>query len=202
MSSMAAWQNDISTQLVASCCAFCGRKLKDASSLKAGVGADCAEMYGVLRDMPSDERAEANKLIYEIACFQTSVETAARLERLRELGLDDAVERISARLAKIVKVRIERLDGVFAIHVDKELLEPVFSEYLGMMRTIPGRRFDPATKANTVPAFRGSIDHAKMALSSLFAGQVIETPRGITVIPELHELHTMFASRYDGAEAA
>jgi hypothetical protein len=199
---MSSWQTHITTKLVATNCAFCGRKLRDAPSLKAGAGADCAAQYGAIRDMNATERDEANKLIYEIACFQTSVETASRLARLRELGLGAAVERISERLAKIVKVRIERREGAFAIHVDKELLEPVFSEYVGMMRTVHGRTFEGATKANIVPAVRESIDQAKMALSTLFAGQVIETPRGISVIPTLDELYAMFDARYASAEAA
>jgi hypothetical protein len=199
---MAAWQNDLSTKLVATNCAFCGRKLRDAPSLKAGAGADCAAQYGTARDMPAGDRDEANKLIYAIAVFQTSVETAARLDRLRELGLGAAVERISERLAKIVKVRIERLDGIFAIHVDKELLEPVFQDYLVMMRNVTGRRFDQTSKANTVPAWQESIDQAKLVLSTLFPGQVIETPRGVSVIPELAELYATFDSRAHAAEAA
>lgn len=152
--------------------------------------------------MGAIERDEANRLIYEIAVFQTSIETAARLKRLRELGLGAAVERISARLAKIVKVRIEPRDGAFAVHVDKELLEPVFSEYVGMMRLVHGRRFEGETKANIVPAVRESIDQAKLALSTLFAGQIIETPRGISVIPTLDELYAMFDARYAASEAA
>ena len=198
---MTAWQHDLSTKLVATNCAFCGRKLRDAPSLKAGVGADCAAQYGADRGMPASEREEANKIIYEIAIFQTSVQTAARLKRLRELGLGSAVERISARLAKIVKVRIERRDGVFAIYVDKEMLEPVFSEYVGMMRHVEGRRFESETKANVIPAWRASIDQTKMVLSTLFAGQIIETPRGISVIPTLDELYATFDARHH-AEAA
>lgn len=197
-----SWQTDLTTKIVATNCAFCGRKLRDAPSLKAGVGPECAAQYGTIRDMNASDRDEANKLIYEIAYFQTSVETAARLARLRELGLGAAVERISERLAKIVKVRVERHNGAFAVTVDKELLEPVFSEYVGMMRAVEGRWFEPATKANMIPAVRWSIYQAKMALSALFAGQVIETPRGISVIPTLDELHAAFDARYSLSEAA
>jgi len=41
-----SYENAPSTVLLASCCAICGRALRDAVSVEAGIGPDCREKYG------------------------------------------------------------------------------------------------------------------------------------------------------------
>jgi len=105
------------TKMVATHCCCCGRALVDAESVETGIGPVCREKYGFVGVSVSPEaRAEANKLVYQIACAPT--ESAALILRLRELGFQKLADRI-ADCAKTA-CEAELVNGEIRLYTTKD----------------------------------------------------------------------------------
>lgn len=113
-------------RLVATHCACCGRKLKDAASVEAGVGPECREThgYGVRQGTPDwaaygalvagtaheanadnvicDARAVANDLVLRLACAPEAPEASAYVLAVQALGFARLAKRLVRRLGGVV----------------------------------------------------------------------------------------------------
>jgi hypothetical protein len=162
------------TKMLATHCAACGRPLVDSASVEAGMGPDCRAKYGA-PELDDATRAEANKLVYQIALDQTGPTVATALIQLRQLGCHTLADRITKRLASAYAAVITA-DGT-------ELLVKTRYEE-GLVRAIariPGRRWDKDNKANRIPANQRPALWG--ALQSHLAGCRGLGPRGEFIIP-------------------
>lgn len=131
------------TRMLATHCAACARPLVDAKSVETGMGPDCRKRHGFNLAVSEDARAEANKLVHDIAVRQTGAGIAESCARLRTLGFEALATRIEERA---VRVRIE-VEGSLLL-----VTTPYSEEAVNGIRSVPGRRWDGLRKVNTVPA--------------------------------------------------
>lgn len=96
-----SYENLKSTKLLARRCCVCSRPLRDAETAELGIGRDCAEKHGFNLNVDPKARAEANKLIFEIADKQTGVDVVEAVRQLRNLGFTVLAQRIATRLFEI-----------------------------------------------------------------------------------------------------
>lgn len=155
------------TVLVATNCAVCARPLVDAVSVETGMGPDCRKKHGFNIEAAPETRAEANKLVYQIALNQGGVEVLKAAVRLRELGF-----------SKLAAVLIERKAEV-TITEDAEgvvVESPYVEEAVAAFRSIPGRKWDKEAKANRFPT--GSKAALLKVLVTFYAGRTAMGPKG------------------------
>jgi hypothetical protein len=164
------YENAISTQLLDVQCALCGKGLRDAPSIEAGIGPDCAADNGVPHGLPHNVRDEANKLIHRIAINQTGIDVREMIERLHELGCTAAAERITQRLdgkaKKLPPVRVE-----FTPTDDLLLFSPYNAGAVSALRGVPGRRWDREFKVNKFPATKEVFDALCAVLLEHYEGK-------------------------------
>jgi uncharacterized Zn finger protein (UPF0148 family) len=86
------------TKLLATHCAVCSRPLVDAKSVETGIGPICAAKHGMNQSCDPEARAEANKLVYQIARYQTGPKAEEAALRLRELGFEVLSKKVMKRL--------------------------------------------------------------------------------------------------------
>ena len=173
------------TKLLATRCACCDRALVDATSVEIGMGPVCRKKhgYGDLDGFAPEARAEANKLIYQIAAHRDGAVTVDACKRLAELGAVRVVEAIMDRLAK---VRIAATDGGHPHGVDRVAVRvvghvPDFNSLIADFRAIPGRRWDADAKVNTFPV--GQKVALFVVLKKHFPGAAGVGPLGPFVLP-------------------
>jgi len=168
------------TALVATHCCLCGRPLVDAESVERGIGPVCADKYGA-EVGPSENRATANRLIWEIAAKPAANDVPAKVSALRVLGYGRVADRIAERLVPdmgTIRVAYENDRLV----IDPEgLSDDAFGALLAVLRSIPGRRWERDRKVNTVPVSQ------KRALwdalrAKVPAGVAIESEKGKVVL--------------------
>ena len=177
-------------ELVATTCCVCGRPLLDAPSVKAGIGPICADKTGYVRkSMPEAERAEVNRLVYEIAALGRNARAVDRLPRLRALGFHDIVRRVEERLESLVEIRTGRVEGVVPARVWVEFpkLEPhAFDSVLLDLRCMPGRQWvrdaSGKTGRNTFVRTRESSNAWRALLAKHFPGRVVSGLKGLYVV--------------------
>ena len=101
------YTNAPATALVATHCALCGRALLDAASVESGMGPTCRAR--VLRDAPTEHRAEVNALVARIAANTSAADVAALVAQVAAHGYAALAERLTERLAegRAVTVRAE-----------------------------------------------------------------------------------------------
>lgn len=140
-----SYENAPATKMLATECAICSRPLLDAKSVEIGIGPTCREKYGYneLDGLSEEARQEANKLIHQIACDQGGAAVIPSLHRLMELGCKQVVRAIVERIA-LVKIAIDT-DGRYGVKA------PYSEEAVGILRGVPGRRWDKERKINTFP---------------------------------------------------
>lgn len=95
------YEDSPQAKLLATQCAKCGRPLVDAASVQSGLGPECRRKYGVSPTCSDEQREEANKLIYLVACQQTGIDVAKAAQRLRQLGFDKLAEVVEERVADV-----------------------------------------------------------------------------------------------------
>ncbi len=162
------------TKMLATHCAACGRPLVDSASVEAGMGPDCRAKYGA-PELDDATRAEANKLVYQIAIDQTGPEVAKALLQLRQIGCDKLADRITKRLASAYAVVITADGAELAVKTryDEGLVRSI--------ARIPGRRWDKEAKLNRIPSSqKGALWGA---LQSHLSGCRGLGPRGEFIIP-------------------
>lgn len=160
--------NARAVKLVATNCAICARPLRDSVSVEAGIGPECRRKYGYNLKVAEKVRAEANRLVHEVAIRQSGPEVLAAAARLRTLGFDKLAEAISRPRADIVIT--QDAEGVF-------LNAPYSEAATAAFRSIPGRRWIGEEKVNRFPlsAKRRLLD----VLRTYYPGQWVAGPRGV-----------------------
>jgi len=162
------YEQAASTQLLATNCAACGRPLRDAESVEAGMGPDCREKLGLdaAGAPPSWSRAEAllRAAGHELppgwgedahrAC-NALVHRAAIAQRTAPLALAGAIgalgyERLGARLAE--RLREEALVVVELEGAELLVRAPYSERFLVEVRRVRGARWDRDAKVRRVPA--------------------------------------------------
>ncbi len=170
--SIAGYETAPATKLLATHCAVCARPLVDAESVESGIGPICAEKHGGRIACDPAVRAEANKLIYEIARYQKGPEVDAAVKRLHELGFDILAKRISKRLAKRVFANPTIVDTgkfyVFTFRYSPQLVEAI--------KRVPGKSWAKDLGGWVIP-YRSKREFFEF-LKRNFAGQVIDGPKG------------------------
>jgi hypothetical protein len=167
------YTNAPATALVATHCALCGRALLDAASVESGMGPTCRAR--VLRDAPTEHRAEVNALVARIAANTSAADVAALVAQVAAHGYAALAERLTERLAEGRAVTV-RAEG------DGYAVTAPFSETFGaaLRECAPSRRWDRDAKVWRVPATakRG----LWTALVRAFPGAPLITDRGVSVV--------------------
>lgn len=165
------YENAPATKMLAARCAVCARPLLDAVSVESGLGPDCRRKYGFNQEVAPELRAEANKIVYEIALKQTGAVVGWGCQRLRALGFNSLAERIEKRA---IAVRIQKEGGRLLVKT------PYSDEVAAAFRLIPGRRWDRERKVNVIPV------NQRRALWALlcrhFDGEQGVGPKGVFTI--------------------
>lgn len=186
-----SYESAPATALVATHCCICGRALVEAESIASGIGPVCAEKTGFGRlGLEPSVREEVNRLVYRLAALQRSPEAVPVLQRLRQLGFVELVERIEERLDGLVELRIDSIEGVGLVVATLPWLgDAEFQRYVAGMRSIEGRRW------RKVDGYRGKVDVipdtvvARRAfyrlLSAVMPGRVAKSAKGMFLVPEL-----------------
>ena len=202
-----SYETSPSAALVASNCACCGKVLSDAPSIEAGMGPQCRKKHGyatpegtadlsaalaaiephraalALPEGEMDARRLANVLVHRIAVLQDGVVAAACVDGIRALGFTTLGDRCAKRMTKIV-VRVEENDVTSEVTI---VVKAPYSDG-GALRTLPGRRWDAATKTTRVRVYR-SMEGAKQALLAALAadypGAWVDGPAGLFLLPRV-----------------
>ena len=144
MNTNTGYENSPACQLLATACAACGRPLVDSLSVETGMGPICREKYGYNLPGLEGTRAAANALVHRVAAEQCM--TAADAAELVGLGFGVLALKLADRLTDAGTVTVTRLGDRLAV------VAPYRAEATPAWRKLRGRRWDGATKANTVPA--------------------------------------------------
>lgn len=170
---LSGYEDAPATKLLATHCAVCARPLVDASSVESGIGPICAARYGGRIACDPAVRAEANKLIYEIARYQKGPEVDAAVKRLHDLGFDVLAKRISKRLSKRVFSNPRIIDTgkyyVFTFPFSPSLVAAI-------KREVPGKAWAKEMGGWIIP-YRSKRDFFEY-LKRNFSGRVIDGPKG------------------------
>jgi hypothetical protein len=186
------YENAPATRMLATHCAVCGRPLVDAVSVDVGIGPDCRRKYGF--DQPVDEaaRAEANKLVYQVALANSGLDGQVRrdaagfavaeaAQKIRALGFEKLAARI---LERACPVRVEVVGGRLVVH------SPYSEVWQEAVRRVPGRHWHGKDcscswggsdkKVNLFPLT--SKRELFAALCRAYLGVVAYGPKGVFVI--------------------
>lgn len=169
------YENAPATQLLATHCAVCSRPLLDAKSVELGIGPDCRRKYGFDVEVDEAARAEANKLVHEVARGVPAERLAQVAARLGELGLVV----LSAKLVEgATKLVVEEAGGELVVRTP---FSPDFAPALKSACSARGVRaaWDAAAKRWRVPVAGRLALWA--ALKRVFPGQLGVGPRGAFV---------------------
>lgn len=174
-----SYEDAPSTVLLATHCAVCGRALRDAPSVEAGIGPDCADRVGMPHGFGGD-REEANALIHKIAALRCEgPEIAPAIDRLRALGFPRAASILVERVAAIAaRAKIEIVDAGLVFEVSTPKPDEV---QLAAFRAIPGRRYDRERRLNIIP--KSARRELFTALAKAFPGELAAGPRGPFTLP-------------------
>jgi SWI/SNF-related matrix-associated actin-dependent regulator of chromatin subfamily A-like protein 1 len=130
------------TAMLATHCCCCGKPLLDAESVEIGMGPTCREKHGFHAPSVSAEaRAEANKLVHEIALDPPG--HMAEILRLRVLGFETLADKIASRLDTVCSV--EAVGRVYRLFTAKS------EKTISTIKTVGGwsggsRQWDPANR--------------------------------------------------------
>lgn len=189
-----SYENAPATKMLATRCAVCAHPLVDAMSVEIGLGPDCRAKYGYdhIHDCSEEDRAEANRLVYEIACDQKgTARIASNSKRLFELGFSKLIVAI---LRRVATVQIGMTDDTHAHGAGRLAVKTPYSEEaVTALRQVPGRRWDAENKVNTFPA--SSRVPLFQALQKLFPGATAIGPKGPFVFPENQDGSTSAESK-------
>lgn len=148
-----SYESAPATKLIATRCAACGRPLVDAKSVETGMGPDCRKKHGYNVEVSEEARAEANKIVYNIAATYGAegLATLQSIDRLQALGFHQLAEILADRVAAI---RVFEERGLLIVHT------PYNEDATPDWRAIPGRRWVGSEKANHVPATQRKLVYA------------------------------------------
>ena len=196
-----SYENAPATRLVAKACCICGRPLLEAESIRSGIGPVCAEKTGFGREsLAPAVRAEANRVIYELAALQKTASAIPRLARLRALGFIEIADRIEKRLETLVVVQIDFVEALgLVVSVPRLEDAAVFDRLVADLRAVPGRRWIEVPgrngKFNVIPDARSSIHALYKALARAFAGVPTRSPKGLFLMPKETDVDAAFTQQ-------
>lgn len=170
------------TRLVATRCGFCGRPLRDAESLKAGIGPVCRERIGYERQLAPIVRDRVNQLIYDVAALQilpeARPEIAKALFELESYGFDILVEAMCARLGLVHVLEVGT--SILVKTPSFYMTDPdMHQKVVGAWRMI-GATWNREHKANMVRG--GSKPMAWDLLKKFYGGRWLVGPKGVRQI--------------------
>lgn len=174
-----SYENAPATELLASRCCACGRELVDAPSVESGIGPVCAEKYGFPRDGEGPERTEANAIVYRVAANQGM--TDQERDKLLTLGFPLLAARLAERLQGMPRVRIWEENGYYV--VKHPYNEDTLPDWRALRSNYRGK-WDRERKVNMIPVHSETRRHIWALLQANFPGAILESPKGISVIPE------------------
>lgn len=181
-----SYENAPGTKLLATHCLICGRPLGDAPSVEAGIGPECRKKHGFVKaqgepdwsmvamhcpiDMHENEDARklCNRLVYTAACGVDPKVLTRIITTVRFLGFTTLADKLSSR-ASNAKVSIE--SGFIIVRTKYN------PDFVDESRRVPGRRWDAANKVMMFP--ESSKREVWAMLQKVFAGGVIDTPKGL-----------------------
>lgn len=166
-----SYENSKACKMVATHCLCCGRALVDAKSVEAGIGPICRSKYGYDLDVSEQARAQANQLVYEIACDQGSIASAHKCEVLKDLGFSTLADRVLERMTKVTVEVVNQEYVVKGPYVSEAGL--TWKHFVGTFG-----RWDPTNKVRRF--FRTPANQKAIwaALQSLYPGMVGRGPKG------------------------
>lgn len=177
---LAGYEDSKQAKLLATNCAKCARPLVDALSVQSGLGPECRKKYGVSPSCTDEQREEANKLIYLVACEQTGIDVAKAAHRLRQLGFDKLAEVVEERVADVFIY--DTGQGYKVTWVWDDMTQ---QQRADDFKRIPGRRWlkpDTGEKLWAVPY--ASKEHLWKWVQKHFPCRVVIGPKGpFTVKP-------------------
>lgn len=187
-----SYENAPATKMLATHCIACGRALVDSISVEAGMGPDCRDKHGYNVHVSPEARAEANKIVHDLAAAsdEPSVEhLRGAFARLIDLGFERLGLKLASRFSVVdVTVLGDSLSVTFGYS----------PEAVAAIKAVPGRRFNVVTKTWLVPAAERRALWS--ALRVAFPGQLGCGPRGPFVIEAAH-VHSVAAGCYTPNEA-
>ena len=164
-----SYENAPATKMLATHCCACGRPLLDAKSVELGIGPDCRKRLGFNMNVSEEARAEANRLVYQLALTPVDgrMDAAAACARLAELGFAKLADKC---LEWVAPIRVTESDGRLVVKA------PYCEAATDAWRGIRGRRWDRDAKCNSVPA----TERAALwrLLVAHYPGQVAIGPKG------------------------
>lgn len=192
-------------KLLATHCCCCSRPLLDAVSVEMGIGPDCRKKY--MGKLGGPARDEANRIVYALALVVSGLKPehieglsteatqaayalggtkavgamlsaagggqgATMLERLRTLGFDKLADKFEEAW---LPVRIAEVGNELRVQA------PYDDAAVAAQRSIPGRRWDKATKCNYYPVAQKAAVWAM--LRRFYSGLAGIGPKGAFVVP-------------------
>jgi hypothetical protein len=141
-----SYESAPATKMLATHCMVCARPLLDAVSVELGIGPDCRKRLLPTELVNEELRAEANKLVHDIAleisagsCSYSIVE---KLNRLKTIGFTGLVDKFIKNQA-LIFVDVSERQG--ELHVKAPF------DQSANWRDVPGSRWDPIRKVRRVP---------------------------------------------------
>lgn len=197
------YENAPSTKLLATHCASCGRPLRDAASVEAGMGPDCREKHGYenaqgpadwLRGVAYlgslglfgshlpltacwgvDARRACNILVHHAACAPRG-ERAPFVQAIEALGFVRLARALARGAGEVVEVQREA--GSLVVRT------PYSLDFAGSLKSQRiGARWDREAKAWRVPDDARARTGLYDSLRAHFAGALLVSARGIATIP-------------------
>jgi hypothetical protein len=176
--SMTDYHDAPATKMLDIHCAICGEDLLDSKSVEYGMGPSCRSKHGFMgKNAPNvseEARKEGNRIVYSIACGLPGEHLMAAITRLREIGFDTLANVLIDR-----KVAVMVEDHGDWLHVRT----PYKEETLTAWRNIPGRKYNREEKINQVPNYPNGRLALWNLLKQYYAGEYMQSSRGLTVIP-------------------
>lgn len=188
-----SYESAPATELLATHCGVCGKKLVESLSVETGIGPICRKKYGFDSTVVSQAaRDEANKLIYRAAVLQKGVEFLAIAKRLAQLGFTKLSEILTTRARVNVEVKISLHPATAPVYYRIEA--PYNAGAVADLKAIPGRKYGEVEetleggkvikhKYNFIPVARKQLLFD--AISRHYAGLTAEGPKGTFVIEPL-----------------
>lgn len=201
---MSTYETAPSTILLATCCAACGRPLRDAASVEAGMGPDCREKYGysaaqgpaswarvedllIAAERPlfdavtahwGDAHKAANVLVHHAACSPRD-QRGLHVQVLSALGYVTLAKALAKGAGELVEVHV-RGDRLAV----KAPYNPAFNDALKAQRV--GARWDKAVDVGgkrpgawVVPSDPQAKRGLFAALKAAFAGAMLVSAKGV-----------------------
>lgn len=159
------------TKMLATQCAVCRRPLLDAKSVEIGMGPDCRKQYQFDREIPPQDREDANKIIHKLALQEFPEDLPEMLAQLLLMSFTNLFFILVKRKAA---VRIIQVEDTYSI---KSAYQADFIQELKKL----GGRWHKEGKEWWVPT--GKKAGLWEAIKKCFPGRLAFGPKGCFWVP-------------------